>query len=57
MVKNESQTIKYRHPFAAVTSSLWSKYDAHKYVKEVEGVFNRWEVLCLKLAGSAGEIS
>eukprot|EP00960_Hanusia_phi_P025342 744177-Hanusia_phi.AAC.1 len=36
MVKNESQTIKYRHPFAAVTSSLWSKYDAHKYVKEVE---------------------
>lgn len=25
-----------RHPFSAVTASLWSKYDNHKYVKEVD---------------------
>mmetsp|Transcript_48428 Transcript_48428/g.128149 ORF Transcript_48428/g.128149 Transcript_48428/m.128149 type:complete len:281 (-) Transcript_48428:85-927(-) len=36
MVKTQEQQILYQHPFDAVTASLWSKYDGHKYVKEVE---------------------
>ena len=40
MVKVQQQVITYQHPFDAVTASLWSKYDGHKYVKEVE-VLNR----------------
>jgi len=30
MVKQVWQDILYNHPFAAVTASLWSKYDGHK---------------------------
>jgi hypothetical protein len=36
MVKTQTHVITYSHPFAAVTSSLWSKYDNHKYVRNVE---------------------
>ncbi|KAJ1479661.1 PRELI-like family-domain-containing protein [Baffinella frigidus] len=36
MVKQALQDILYNHPFAAVTASLWSKYDGHKYVRDVE---------------------
>lgn len=36
MVKTQSHVITYSHPFAAVTSSLWSKYDHHKYVQNIE---------------------
>lgn len=36
MVQTQSHMITYSHPFAAVTSSLWSKYDSHKYVRDVE---------------------
>jgi len=36
MVKSQTHVITYSHPFAAVTSSLWSKYDNHKYVKNIE---------------------
>ena len=36
MVKTQSHVITYSHPFAAVTSSLWSKYDKHKYVQSIE---------------------
>jgi hypothetical protein len=36
MVKTQAHVITYLHPFAAVTSSLWSKYDHHKYVQNIE---------------------
>jgi hypothetical protein len=36
MVNEQSHTITYSHPFAAVTSSLWHKYDHHKYVQNIE---------------------
>lgn len=36
MVTTQSHAITYSHPFAAVTSSLWHKYDHHKYVKDIE---------------------
>mmetsp|Transcript_56071 Transcript_56071/g.137536 ORF Transcript_56071/g.137536 Transcript_56071/m.137536 type:complete len:209 (+) Transcript_56071:221-847(+) len=36
MVKTEMQEVTYSHPFSAVTASLWSKYDDHKNVKEVD---------------------
>ena len=35
-MKASLQDITYQHPFGAVTASLWSKYDGHKYVKEVD---------------------
>jgi hypothetical protein len=41
MVKIQQQVISYQHPFDAVTASLWSKYDGHKHVKEVD-VLNRY---------------
>mmetsp|Transcript_39659 Transcript_39659/g.93946 ORF Transcript_39659/g.93946 Transcript_39659/m.93946 type:complete len:275 (+) Transcript_39659:111-935(+) len=36
MVKKQILDITYNHPFAAVTTSLWAKYDGHKYVREVD---------------------
>ena len=36
MVKTQKHVITYSHPFGAVTSSLWSKYDRHKYVQNIE---------------------
>ena len=36
MVKFQQQVISYQHPFDAVTASLWSKYERHKHVKEVD---------------------
>jgi len=36
MGKELSHVICYSHPFAAVTSSLWTKYDHHKYVQNIE---------------------
>ena len=39
MVRFEQQIIIYQHPFDAVSASLWSKYEGHKYVKEVDVLF------------------
>lgn len=36
MVNEQTHAITYSHPFAAVTSSLWHKYDHHKYVRNIE---------------------
>jgi hypothetical protein len=56
MVKFQRQVITYQHPFDAVTASLWSKYDGHKYVKEVhvlkrsidsDGRFHSQRLLCM----------